>query len=332
VKLVLAVLILAGVGWQFFRILSDPQLQEPGSSKSPAEVLGGWLTRARHPGWLALSGALYLGGLCFSLGFWFRLLRVLKQQPRWPAAIRAYFIGHLGKYVPGKAWALILRTTLSSGPGVRLGVAALTAIYETLTTMAAGSLVSAVLFLWFAEDDGSMFWKAVGLLGLAGIPLFPAIFNRVIRRISTPFMKPDDPPLPPLGHRMLIAGLLLTACGWLFLGASLWAIVHALAPEPAGWSVVTWLRYSSYVALAYVAGYLTLPAPGGLGVRELLLQTFLAREFADSEHKAMTVAIVILLRLVWTVAEVLMAGIVYWLPGQGAGTKDSGQQKTSGQP
>jgi hypothetical protein len=332
VKLILAALIIAGVAWQFVRILSDPQLQEPGSTKSPGEVLGDWLARARQPGWLALSAVLYVAGLCFCLWFWFHLLRVLGQVPRWPAAIRAYFIGHLGKYVPGKAWALLIRTTLANGPGVRLGVAALTAFYETLTTMAAGALLSAVLFLWFARDDGSAFWKALGLLALAGIPLFPAIFNRIVRRVSTPFMKPDDPPLPRLGHGTLITGLLLTACGWLFLGASLWAAVQAIAPEPAVWSVASWLRYSGYIALAYVAGFLTLPAPGGLGVRELLLQTFLAREFADTEHKAMTVAIVILLRLVWTVAEVIMAGAVCWLPGQGASTKDTGQEKPSEQP
>src|SRR5258708_1681166 len=123
-KVILAAVILAGVGWQFVRILSDPALQEPGSTKSPVEVLGAWL---------ALSAAFYLAGLCFSLYFWVHLLRVLGQKPRWPMAIRAYFIGHLGKYVPGKAWALLLRTTLSGGPNVRLSAAALTAVYETLT-------------------------------------------------------------------------------------------------------------------------------------------------------------------------------------------------------
>ena len=62
------------------------------------------------PGWLAASGAvLYLLGAAVRrssgtacCGPWGR---------RWLAeTLRAYYIGHLGKYVPGKAMVVILRT------------------------------------------------------------------------------------------------------------------------------------------------------------------------------------------------------------------------------
>ena len=46
--------------------------------------------------------------------FWYRLLRQLGQRPTALAAVRAYYIGHLGKYLPGKACALLLRATLSA--------------------------------------------------------------------------------------------------------------------------------------------------------------------------------------------------------------------------
>ena len=47
--------------------------------------------------------------------------------------------------MPGKAWALLIRTTLSTGAGVRPSAAALTATYETLTTMASGALLAALV-------------------------------------------------------------------------------------------------------------------------------------------------------------------------------------------
>ena len=53
---------------------------------------------------------------------------------------------YLGKYLPGKAWALVLRATLIRGPEVRLSVAGLSSFYEVLTTMAAGVLLAALLF------------------------------------------------------------------------------------------------------------------------------------------------------------------------------------------
>src|SRR5438105_15470856 len=61
-----------------------------------------------HPGWMALSGALYVLGLGFCCCYWLRLLHVLGQDPRIPAAVRSYYIGLMGKYLPGKAWALVL--------------------------------------------------------------------------------------------------------------------------------------------------------------------------------------------------------------------------------
>src|SRR5262249_27330391 len=141
-KVLMLLAILAGVGLVFARILQNPQLQENDPlHRPPLQILQDTLLHAQ-PAWLIGAAVLYLAGLGFSMYFWFRLLRALDQQPALPAMIRAYYIGHLGKYVPGKAWALLLRTTLAGGPGVRLSVAAMTAVYETLTTMAAGSLLA----------------------------------------------------------------------------------------------------------------------------------------------------------------------------------------------
>src|SRR5207244_6475766 len=89
------------------------------------------------------SSDLYVVGLGFWGAFWLRLLHRVGLRPSAGAAFRAYYVSHLGKYVPGKAWAILMRATLL--PGVRPGVAALTAAYETLTTMAAGALIAAAV-------------------------------------------------------------------------------------------------------------------------------------------------------------------------------------------
>lgn len=297
-KAILALAIVGGVGWQFATILRSPELW-----REPLRL---------HPGWLGLSAGLYLFGLSFSGGFWYLLLRLLGESPAVRASYRAYFIGHLGKYVPGKAWALLLRTTLVGEAGVRTGVAAMTATYETLTTMASGALVALVLFILLATEDDALGWKACGLLALAGIPILPGIFNPLVRRLSTPFLEPSAPPLPRLRNTTLLLGLALTACGWAMIGASLWAMIQAVRPEPEPWLWATWQRYTAYMALAYVAGFLALPAPGGLGVRELILQQSLAPVLGRPQ----AVVAVLLLRLTWTVAELLIAGVLYCLPAR----------------
>ncbi|MEZ6046842.1 MAG: hypothetical protein R3C11_14940 [Planctomycetaceae bacterium] len=56
----------------------------------------------------------------------------------WGAAIRAHYCGHLGKYVPGKALVLVIRTALVKNAGCPPALAALTATCETLMMMGTG--------------------------------------------------------------------------------------------------------------------------------------------------------------------------------------------------
>src|SRR5262249_49956549 len=108
-KAVLTLAILAGVGWQFVRILQAPELQGIEGSRSPAQILWGHVRDARL-GWLFASAGFYLLGLGFPALFWARLQRHLGQQLPGPLVVsRAYYVSHLGKYLPGKAWALVLR-------------------------------------------------------------------------------------------------------------------------------------------------------------------------------------------------------------------------------
>ena len=92
-KGLLALAILLAVGHRFYEDLSqlDPSRLD------------------LHPGWLLLSAGLYVAGLSLSALYWYYLLRVFGDRPGLIAAARGYFLGHVGKYVPGKALALLLR-------------------------------------------------------------------------------------------------------------------------------------------------------------------------------------------------------------------------------
>ncbi len=100
-----------------------------------------------RPGWLVLCGALYLLGLGFWALCWHRLMRSLGERPPFLTAVRAYYIGHMGKYLPGKAWAVFLRAGLVRGHGASPVLATVTAFYEVLVTMSAGALSAVVFFL-----------------------------------------------------------------------------------------------------------------------------------------------------------------------------------------
>jgi uncharacterized membrane protein YbhN (UPF0104 family) len=327
-KAVLAAAILFTIGRQFWRDLQEPEL---------------W-RRPLHPGWLLLSALLYLLWMGSSALYWYRLLGHLGQRPPAGAALRAYYVGHLGKYLPGKAWALFLRASLIRGGGVRLGLATLTSLYEVLTTMASGALVAVVLFALLAPDTGVTLdratlrrllqlqapaatvlerWVAVPLALLLLVPLLlvllPPAFNRLVHHLALPFREQEAARLPPIRLGYLVEGLLLTAVGWLVLGASLGAALCGILGPDLAWSAEGAGRLPAIIGLSYVAGFVILVAPGGLGVREFFLRLFLTPELLamglltkNAEGTAALTALV--LRLVWTLAELPLAAVLYKLP------------------
>ncbi len=233
--------------------------------------------------------------------------------------IRAYYISHLGKYAPlGKGWALLLRTMLANRGGVRVGVAALTGAYETLTTMAAEALLAAIVLLTQPEHDPLQVWIALGLLILAGMPIVPWIFNRIVARLAARF-NTDHLTLPQLGLSTLFAGVALTACGWCLLGGSLVFVLQTLGVGAGPGQLADWMRCTAAVAVAWVLGFVG-STPGGVGTREALLYVALTPHYG--ERRAVLAAI--LLRVLWTVAELLGAGVVYWFPSTGVRAQESG--------
>jgi hypothetical protein len=340
-KIVFSLAILAAVGRFFYRDLLR------------AGTEGLWHHSVR-PEWLVLSGVLYILGLGCSAWFWIRLLESLGQRPAALPAIRAYYLGHLGKYLPGKAWALVVRAGLAQGAGVKVGVAGVTSLYEVLTTMAAGALLAAVLFAVGAPDTSSpgdwSAWRriftghdpetgpldrkdlvalALGMLVLVGLPILPPIFNRLVKRLRSlrnllarqPVSEMVDPRRLHIRMIVLLEGLVMTAVGWMLLGASLWAVLQAVLDEPRFMTLAEWGQLSAILSLAYVAGFIVFFMPSGIGVREYFLRVFLLPELSRQwagEKNPVVIAIwtVLLLRLVWTAAELVTTAIVYWLPSQ----------------
>jgi uncharacterized membrane protein YbhN (UPF0104 family) len=301
-----------------------------------------------RPGWLILSGLLYLLALGFSAFYWHRLLLKLGQKPTILGTVRAYYVSQTGKYLPGKAWALFFRAALAREAGVRTGVAVASSFYEVLTTMSAGVLVAAIVFMWTALGDShatsQMDWDsltsalrggpveqillqpwipsflAIALLVLIGAPILPPVFNRIVGRIGKPFRRDDSLPLPQFDFLALAEGLIITTCGWFLLSASLWAILQGMLTDPPVWSLAHWVHSTAYLGLAYVAGFIILVVPSGIGVRELLLIPFLASDLErlpntpESKARALAILAVVGLRIVWTTAEVSTIAILYWVP------------------
>src|SRR5262245_45219164 len=130
VKLLVGVAILFYVGRRFAQDLAQPELY--------AEPIVAW--------WLVASGLLYLLGFGVPCLYWGWLLAKLGPRPEALPLARAYYVGQLGKYVPGKALSLLMRASYARSAGVSPGVAGMTAFYEVLVTMGSGALLATIVY------------------------------------------------------------------------------------------------------------------------------------------------------------------------------------------
>jgi uncharacterized membrane protein YbhN (UPF0104 family) len=287
VKTAIVLAIFAGVGWTLYRNLE--QLDTSTLTVDPLR--------------LSLAGVFYLLALFPWALYWWWSLRALGQRPAFWSAVRAYYISHLGKYVPGKAMVPILRTGLIRGPEVRAGVTVVTVFYETLTVMAAGVCFAALAVtetLWLTEQ-----WLVlIVVLLLIAIFLSPRLFNWLAARLAARFRGPGSEPAPPLPVVVFLGGLGLGALSWLGLGLSLWAAIRAVSEVPLEPMAI--MLCTAFVALATVAGFVT-PAPGGLGVREWILMELLTIDLGPGPAGI----VAILLRVTWIIAELAAAGVLY---------------------
>lgn len=260
-----------------------------------------------HPGWLALSGFFYLMGMLPAGLFWHRILHEVNERPRLIETLRAYYIGHLGKYVPGKAMVIVMRAGLLSGAGVNKTTAAVTIFMETLTQMTVGAAFAAAVIAVRYSQHWQLLVLALSLMFCAGLPTVPGIFRGLVRWLQVAQLNPEiEEKLNGITFRLVGIGWLYNLAGWLVLGLSLWAVLHAVPTKTTaiGNDVETLLLLSATSALAIVSGFLSL-IPGGLGVRELVMMSLMTHELQLGAVLPVVASIII--RLVWLGAELVAA-------------------------
>ncbi len=292
-KLVLAVVLLAAVGWKFAEFFKSVNWES--------------LTTQLDYASLAIAGGLYIA--CHTLWgtFWVQLLRGQGVHISWWLGLRAYFVSQFGKYVPGKAWVIFLRVGLLRSLDVRPTVVIVTGAYETLTNMAAGAVLGAVLLPWSGLTESLNTYQQYGLFGLALLPLALLGLNRLVRRVAKKYAQGAVIPTPSIW--LLARGLVQAMFGWALLGFSLWFVARGVNPDPVPLTLTIYGQYLCGVAISYVFGFLVLFSPAGAGAREWVLQLVLALQLCSN---ALAALIAILLRVVWTVFEVAVAIVLYF--------------------
>jgi len=301
-KLAAKLLVLALTAWFVRRSLVD------GWTSLERQIAEGrWSPAQLQWPWLVVAAVTYSLGQLPCGVFWHRILAGLDQHPPLSAVLRAFYIGHLGKYVPGKAMVVVMRTGMLTAQGVKAGAAAVSVFYETLTMMAVGSAVATLIVAWKFSEQTNWLLASAAMTCVTAAPTIPPIFEFVLQRLRRGGVESAaSSEVRRLGVGALAGGWLLVATGWLLMGISVWAVLRAVGAESGAPLIEQWAVGTAAAALSVVVGFLSF-IPGGLFVREMVLLTFLAPTYGE----ASALVAAVLVRLVWLVSELSVSAILY---------------------
>lgn len=242
-----------------------------------------YVPEIHHPGYLVLSSILLV--LAFSLETipW----RSLASSGNRRVSLRDSFISIglsiLGKYIPGKIWAVVGRATyLSQRYSIPIGEMNTRSLKAQLVVIWSGFIIGSLVLVQIDTSPGMLFIVLLAELAVSlllfthGINTIWAYFGRLLRKPLKPLPKISLGDLAPLIPFYLLQ--------WMFWCVAFYFFTTALTRDPV--SPAIGLSF----ALAAVLGIVMLFTPGGIGVREGILAAALVALGLDSE-KALSISI-----------------------------------------
>ena len=254
---------------------------------------------------LFVGAVLYAAALACFASYWRLVAMCMGGRPgRWEAQ-RAYFVSQLGKYVPGKAWVILIRCALVDSQITKAPVVIASTFYETLVMMAAGSMMALVALLSAGSARLGVMTLSGGLVTGLSLAALPPVFRRLTAWTARSFQKTDATPLTVVTYTTWLQGFQYSLLGWIAVGLSLFAISSSLSIPLAGMKGL--LLACGGIALAIVSGFAVLIVPAGLGVREWVLLQTLGTSIGPSN----SVLLAVVARIAHVSVELFVAGILY---------------------
>lgn len=215
---------------------------------------------------------------------WHATLHALGATVPLGDATRWFMTGQMGKYAPGGVWHLVGQGELATRGGVPRRAAYASVILSTVVLVSAAAVVVAGGAVLPGTDTP---WWAVGF----GAGITAVILEPHLRRLLLAKAGVDD---SGLGVRRLLGLVTGSLPAWFLVGLATWLVARAFSPSVSLGTIVV-----AGVA-SWLVGIVTLPAPGGIGVREAVLTAALRDDLGSG-----TAALVALTaRMVFLAADV----------------------------
>ncbi len=254
---------------------------------------------------IVLASLLWSCGAPLLAQAWRELLNSLGVHRSWRELFGIIGITQVAKYVPGNVAQYIGRVGMSLARGIPARPLAVTIILETLLVIASAMVMGvgtgalSEIGLQVVRRHSAQLALIVLLVvsAIAGLFVFRRVAPALLKRFAPKYAPALDGALLP-SQISLARAFVLYCCMYACMGIGLIVLAHFLLP---GTLHDYWLLIA-VIALAWVVGFVTPGAPGGLGVREGLMLLMLAPAFSAASASVLVIA----LRVATTLGDVLI--------------------------
>lgn len=209
--------------------------------------------------WLLTLGSLLLLviGFCAMAAIWWLVLRGVGARYTLLQAFSAFALTQFSKYLPGAIWPLVGRAALLPGNKARLlAASAAEAVIKVVAALALSMLL-------IDTRTRLPAWAAVLVVSVLVVLLRPQVLAP-LQRIASRLFGQVDIDLSEFNRGYISAAVLSSAVAWVVIGLAYALFVNGFAEAPTGVLVGAF-------ALAWAIGFLVVPVPAGIGVREVVL-------------------------------------------------------------
>lgn len=237
-------------------------------------------------------------GSCASMMSWRRLLADYGSPLPLRVVSRVFFLGQLGKYIPGSVWSVVAQAELGHDYEVPRPASVTVSIVSVAQTVFAGVVLGVFLLPLGIPSLAREYWWVVLVIPVYAIVLQPAVIAEVTHFVFR--LTHLDPPHHDPSYRGLAGALGWTVVSWLLLGMHAWLLTIGLGgPAPRLLPVCL-----GAFALAFSVGLVAVPVPAGAGVREAVFTVLVGSVIGVGE----AIAVALLSRVMLAVVDFGLAG------------------------
>jgi glycosyltransferase 2 family protein len=256
--------------------------------------------------WVAPGFVFFFLGVALIAWNWKILLGILGKEYAFIECFRSFYYSMLLKYIPGRIWGATGRIILAKHDGIPEGTTALSIILESLFLMTSASIVGLLvlsrLFLMPVEIRVLLVLTPIIL-----VFLHPGMIHRGVRILSRRFPGYVIPLDAVPAYKTVVRILAQYCLVWLFQGLGFWFSLKMLVPIKTEFILIC----IGGNCLAWLAGFLAVFTPAGLGVREFVL-TRLSSGIVNAGPAAVAA---IVSRIIVVLCE-LTGCLFFWLIGK----------------